>query len=106
MNWNFRVVNTTASKMPMDWMEQGKFVVYCVNYLAKTYNILPHLLLNIGYTRLHLVPIARETSWENRRAKRIQVLGVEDKIQMTTMASLTTYGNLFPLQMVFAGTTI
>jgi hypothetical protein len=59
MNWNFKVVNTTPSKMPMDWMEQRKFVVYRVNYLAKTYNIPPHLLVNIDHTRLHVVPIAR-----------------------------------------------
>lgn len=76
MNWNFRVANTIASKMPMDWMEQGKFVVYCVDYLAKTYNIPPHLLVNVDRTRLHVVPIVRETSWKNRRAKQIQVLGV------------------------------
>lgn len=46
MNWNFRIVNTVASKMPMDWMEQGKFVVYRVVYLVKTNNIPPCLLMN------------------------------------------------------------
>jgi hypothetical protein len=106
MNWNFRIANTIASKMLMDWMEQGKFMVCRVDYLAKTYNIPPHLLVNIDHTRLHVVPIARETSWENRGAKQIQVLGVEDKRQVTTVASLTTYGNMLPLQMVFARTTI
>jgi len=47
INWNFRVGNTIASIMPMDWMEQRKFMVYCVAYCAKIYNIPPHLLVNI-----------------------------------------------------------
>jgi hypothetical protein len=70
-------------------MEQGKIMVYRVVYLAKTYNIAPHLLVNIDQTRLHVVPIVRERSWEGRRTKQIQVLSVEDKRQLTIVASLT-----------------
>jgi hypothetical protein len=105
MNWNFRVANTTASKMPMDWMEQRKIVVYHVTYFAKTYNIPPHLLVNTDQTRLHVVPIARERSWESRGTKQIQVLCVEDKRQVTIVASLTADGNLLLLQVVFTRTT-
>jgi hypothetical protein len=47
MNWNFRVANITTSKMPMDWMEQGKFAMYLVAYLAKTFDIPPRLLVNL-----------------------------------------------------------
>jgi hypothetical protein len=44
MNWSFRVATIVVSKMPMDWMEQGKFMAYYVAYIAKTYNIPPCLL--------------------------------------------------------------
>jgi hypothetical protein len=54
MNWSFKVVIIVVSKMPMDWMEQGKFMAYYVAYLAKTYNIPPCLLVNIGQIGMHV----------------------------------------------------
>ncbi len=105
MNWNFKVGNTTASKMPMDWMEQGKFMVYRVAYCAKTYNIPPCLFVNIDQIGMHVVLIAREKTCESKGTKHIQMLGVENKRQVVTVASLTIDGNLLLLQMVFIGTT-
>jgi hypothetical protein len=51
MNWNFRATTIATSKIPMDWMEQGKFMAYHIIYLAKTNNNPPCLLENMDQTR-------------------------------------------------------
>jgi hypothetical protein len=51
MNWNFRATIIATSKIPMDWMEQGEFMVYHVIYFAKTNNNPPCLFEYINQTR-------------------------------------------------------
>jgi hypothetical protein len=43
MNWTFRA-NIIVTKLPTNWQEKGKFMVYHVVYLAKAYDIPPHML--------------------------------------------------------------
>jgi hypothetical protein len=60
------------------------------------------LVVNIG---VHLVPTRGNQTWETRRAKHVQVLGIENKNKITTIISSSTKRSLFPLQLVFQGTT-
>jgi hypothetical protein len=44
MNWTFRASITIVSKLPAVWQKKGKFMAYCVAYLARAYDIPLHLL--------------------------------------------------------------
>ncbi len=47
--------------------------------MVKAYNIPPTLVVNNDQIGVHLVPIVRKKTWENKGSKHIQVLEVEDK---------------------------
>jgi hypothetical protein len=68
-----------------------------VVFLAKAYNILVCLVVNIDQTRVHLVPTRGDRTWETKGAKHIQILGIEDKRQITSVVSFVTNGTLLPL---------
>jgi len=59
----------------------------------------PCAVVNIDQTRVHFVPTRRDWTWERKGAKHIQVLGMEDKRQITEV------GLMVHLQVVFQGTT-
>ncbi len=65
---------------------------YKVVYLVKIYNIPPTLVVNSDQTRVHLVPIVRKRTWENKGTKHIKVLRMEDKRQITIVVSSTVDG--------------
>jgi hypothetical protein len=71
----------------------------------KLYSIPPCLVVNINQTGIHLVPTIGERTWENKGSKYIQVLGVEDKKQITIVVCSVANGNLLPRQVVFTSTT-
>jgi len=52
--------------------------------------------VNSDQTRVHLVPNGGERIWESKGTKHVQVLGLEDKRQMTMVVSLSTTGDLLP----------
>jgi hypothetical protein len=80
-------------------------MVYKIAYLLKLYSIPPCLVVNIDQIGIHLVPTIGERTWESKGSKHIQVLGVEDKRQVTIVVSSTANGNLPPGQVAFTSTT-
>jgi hypothetical protein len=58
INWTIRKCTIVASKLPLDWMEQGLNMNYIVTYLAKVYGITSSLVVNLDQTDIHLVPAA------------------------------------------------
>jgi hypothetical protein len=71
-------------------------MAYIITYLVKLYSIPSCLVVNTNQTGIHLVPTSREKTWENKRSKHIQVLGVEDKKEVILVVSSTTNGNMLP----------
>ncbi len=65
------------------------------------YNIPPCLVVNTDQIEVHLVPIRRDQTWERKGTKDIQVIGIEDKRQITILVSFSTKGSMLPLQVVF-----
>jgi hypothetical protein len=80
-------------------------MAYEIAYLMKLYWIPPCLVVNTSQNGIHLVLTVGERTWENKGSKHTQVLGVEDKRQITLVVSSTTNGNLLPGQILFIGTT-
>jgi hypothetical protein len=64
LNWSFRKVTTTTSKLPKDWELQGLRMTQRIAYLVKCYNIPCELVVNINQTRVHLVPTGGTRTWE------------------------------------------
>jgi hypothetical protein len=62
-------------------------------------------VVNTNQTRIHFVPTTGKRTWENKSSKHIQVLGVEDKKQVTLVLSSVANGNLFPRRVVFTSST-
>jgi len=56
---------------------------YKLVYFVKGYNIPPTLVINNDQIRVHLVPIAREWTWEGESTTHIKVLRIENKKQIT-----------------------
>lgn len=54
-------------------------------------------------TCIHLVPMAKERTWERRGSKDIKIVGLEDKRQVTACVSSTADGTLLPMQIIFTG---
>jgi hypothetical protein len=79
-------------------------MAYWVVYLMKVYNITLALIVNSEQKNIHLIPTTRERIWESKGSKHIQVLGVENKRQITMVVFLATNGFLLPLQIVLIET--
>jgi hypothetical protein len=58
------------------------------------YNIPPCLVVNTDQIGVHLLPIGGDQTWERKGAKHIQVLGIENKRQITTIVSTSTNGSM------------
>jgi hypothetical protein len=72
---------------------------------VNVYNILLALVVNSDQTCVHLIPIARYWTWENKGSKQIQVLRVKNKKPIIMVVFLTIKGFLLPLHIVFKSTT-
>jgi len=73
MNWTIRKGTTAASKLPLDWMEQGLNMNYRVAYLAKVYGIPSSLVVNSDQTGIHLVPAAGGKTWDAKGSKDVKI---------------------------------
>jgi hypothetical protein len=67
-----------------------------VVYLVKTYNISTCLVINKDQIGVHLVPIGGDRTWKTKIIKQIQVLGIENKRQITSVISFVANGTLLP----------
>jgi hypothetical protein len=95
------MATTATNKMPTNWHEQNQNMAYNITYLVKLYFIPLCLMVNNDQIKIHLVPIVGETTWESKGTKHIQVLGVEDKRQITMVVSSLANGYLFPRKVIF-----
>jgi hypothetical protein len=105
LNWSYKVVITLVGKLPQTWEQKGMAMAHRVVYVVKVYNIPMCLIINTNRIGVHLLPSKGNQTWETRGVKHVQVLGIEDKKQITIVVSSSTKRSLLPLQVVFQGTT-
>ena len=105
MNWRFRKGTRAARKLLKDWEHQGLQRTQRITYLVKAHSIAPELVINTDQTRIHLVPAGGARTWAEKGSKHVQILGMEDKRQITISVSSSTAWNLLPFQLVFTWTT-
>jgi hypothetical protein len=56
-------------------------------------------------TKVHLIPNGDKRTWESKGTKRVQVLGFEDKKQLTMVVSSSVIKDLLPPQIVLTSST-
>ena len=76
-----------------------------IAYLVKLYNIPLSLVVNTDQTSIHLVPLAEDRTWKKKGSNDVGVIGGDDKMAITPCVSSATNGYLFPLQLIFSGTS-
>jgi len=64
----------------------------------------PELVMNWAQTGMKIVPSSRWTM-EQCGAKRVEMIGVDDKRQITAVFCGTFVGDFLPVQLIYAGTT-
>lgn len=104
MQWTWRAGTSTASKLPVDWHEQGVAMAQRVAVCIETYDVHPSLVINMDQAGLHLVPAASRT-YETKGSRSVLVAGLDDKRQITVCVASTLNGDLLPLQLIFMGKT-
>jgi hypothetical protein len=104
MGWSWRVRTTAASKLPMDWRQQGIDMAKRIAFNMQAYKVHPSLVINMDQTGVLLAPADNRT-YESRGAKEIKVIGADDKRQITACIASSLNGDLLPMQLIFQGKT-
>ena len=104
LQWTWRVRTTAASKLPLDWREQGVRMAKRVAFAMQVYKVHPSLVVNMDQTGVNLVPVGTRT-YESKGAKEVKVIGAEDKRQITCCVASSLDGDLLPMQLIFQGKT-
>ena len=64
----------------------------------------PELIINWDQTGVKIVPLSSWTM-EQRGAKRVEISGVDDKLQITAVFAATPVGEFLPIQLIYQGKT-
>jgi hypothetical protein len=104
LSWTWRVRTTAASKVPLDWREQGVLMAKRIAFNIQAYKVHPSLVINMDQTGVHLAPVDSRT-YETKGCKEVKVIGAEDKRQITACIGSSLNGDMLPLQLIFQGKT-
>lgn len=104
LQWSWRQKTTAASKLPLDWEDQGVKMAMRIAALMGRYKVHPSLVINMDQTGVQLVPMSGWT-YEQRGAAAVEVLGADDKRQITACIASSLDGTFLPLQLIFQGKT-
>jgi len=132
LQYSWRTRTTAASKLPIDWRNQGIDMAKRIAYNIQVYKVRknavccmplvsvlssadiswscshlqvhPSLVINMDQTGAHLVPSDTHT-YEVKGAKDVKVIGADDKRQITVCIASSLHGDLLPLQLIFQGKT-
>ena len=100
MNYVKQKATKAAHKVPVNFSEIKlaclKRIVDCV----KDHNIPPELIINCDQTGAKYVPTSE---WTEEGSNQVNVIGKEDKREMTVLLSCTMYGFLLPPHLIYCG---
>ena len=100
-----RMATTAKSKhAPMDFAQLKKLFLADVVATVTTEEIPAELILNWDQTGIIIVPSSTWTM-ERKGANRVEMVGVNDKRQITAIFCSTLTGDFLPVQLVYKGKT-
>jgi len=105
MHFVKRCATTKKPKMSTIDFEVGKTqFLYDAKVLIELEEIPDSLVLNWDQTGIHYVPVSSWTMAEEG-SKRVEIVGVDDKRQITAVFCVTKSGHYLPPQIIYAGKT-
>lgn len=104
LGWSWRLRTTAASKVPLDWRAQGVEMAKRIAVNIQLHKVHPALVVNMDQTGILLAP-ADSRTYEAKGAKDVQVIGADDKRQITACIASSLDGDFLPLQLIFQGKT-
>jgi hypothetical protein len=105
LSYTWRVRTTAASKLPLDWRQQGVLMAKRIGFFMQVYKVHPSLVVNMDQTGVHLAPVDNRT-YASRGAKEVSLIAADDKRQITACIASSLDGDLLPPQLIFQGKTV
>ena len=97
--------STKAKILPGNFEEiRDSFLVEVMSVVAME-EIPPELVINWDHTAFKLVPSSNWTM-EKKGTKRIEIIAIDDKRQITCVLACTMSGYFLPVQLIYQGTTL
>ena len=104
MGYVKRRVSTSAKVLPEDFNERREQFLYDAKVLVNYEEILDSLVINWDHTGIKYIPVSSWTM-EREGTKRVEILGIDDKRQITAVFAATKAGNFLPIQVIYKGKT-
>ena len=99
------IFTTAAKKLMSEEFEDAKAqLLEDIETVAKLKDIPPQLVINLDQTVVKYTPVS---SWtlEKKGAKCVEIIGTDDKRQITATVAGTMSGELLPTQLIYGGKT-
>ena len=104
MGYVKRRVSTSAKVLPEDFNERREQFLYDAKVLVNYEEIPDSLVINWDHTGIKYIPVSSWTM-EREGTKRVEILGIDDKRQITAVFAATKAGNFLPIQVIYKGKT-
>ena len=104
MGYVKRRVSTSAKLLPEDFDEWKEQFLYDTKVLVNYEEIPDSLVINWDHTGIKYIPVSSWTM-EKEGTKRVEILGIDDKRQITAVFAATKAGNFLPIQVIYKGKT-
>ncbi|KAL3700331.1 hypothetical protein R1sor_018353 [Riccia sorocarpa] len=105
MGWSFRSGTTKASKLPLDYEEQGRRMTLRIAFLVAAHRVPEELVVNMDQTGIRLLAISNERTYALKGSRDVAVCGRDDKRVVTVCVASSVAGYLLPFQVIFQGKT-
>ena len=100
-----RKANSTAKVEPSHYQQLKEQYLLDIKVVVEMEDIPPDLIMNWDHTGINIVPGCPWTM-EERGAKRVDCVGLDDKRQITVVICATLSGNFLPFQVIYQGKTL
>ena len=104
MGYVKRRVSTSAKLLPEDFDDRKEQFLYDAKVLVNYEEIPDSLVINWDHTGIKYIPVSSWTM-EREGIKRVEILGIDDKRQITAVFAATKAGNFLPIQVIYKGKT-
>jgi hypothetical protein len=103
LRWTYKRGTTSGQKLPLDWEKQIKLMQYrCAAVIAASNVKHSSLVINWDQTGVMLMPTFHYT-YHDRTEKRVPIVALDEKRQITAVVASSLNGDLLPLQLIFGG---
>ena len=99
-----RKATRTARKVPGDFEEVKKAFLQRVSESIQDYNIAPSMVVNFDQTGCKMIPVS-DWTLEVEGTKQVDMIGRDDKREITLLLAISLAGKLLPPQIIYAGKT-